>query len=252
MGAEPEPLLVVDGLTVRYGIVTGLRQASLVVRRGEIVTLIGANGAGKSSLLSAVTGLAARVEGRIVYDGADITRRRTDEIVRAGIALCPEGRGILPRMSVQDNLLLGGYHRRQHIAQSLEQVYALFPVLKERRGQMAGTMSGGQQQMLSVGRALMSQPGLMMLDEPSLGLAPIVFQEILETVASLARGGMTILLAEENARRALAFADRAYVLETGRVVLEDNAQHLLDNDAVTAAYLGRSHIVADHEPATVD
>lgn len=242
-GPGVEPLLSVVGLTVRYGILTGLRDATIKVYPGEFVTLIGANGAGKSSLLGAVAGLVARDEGEITLAGDAITHRRTDEIVRSGVALCPEGRGILPRMTVKENLQLGAYHRRRNIARNLERVFALFPVLKERRRQMAGTMSGGQQQMLSIGRALMSEPRLLMLDEPSLGLAPIVVQEIFETIAALARDGTTVLLAEENARKALRFADRAYVLETGRIVLEDSAAHLLDHDDVTAAYLGRSHLL---------
>jgi branched-chain amino acid transport system ATP-binding protein len=223
------PLLEVDGLHVRYGILTGLRDASVRVQEGEFVALVGANGAGKSSLLSAVAGLVGRNEGRITFAGADITKRRTDEIVRAGISLCPEGRGILPRMSVRENLLLGAYHKRAEATRNLERVHTLFPILHERQRQMAGTLSGGQQQMLSIGRALMSAPRLLMLDEPSLGLAPIVVHEILETVAALAKEGMTILLAEESAKKALEFADRAYVLETGEIVLEDSARALLGN-----------------------
>ncbi|MBT3170152.1 MAG: ABC transporter ATP-binding protein [Rhodospirillaceae bacterium] len=241
-------LLDVDGLFVRYGILIGLRDASLTVGKGEFVALVGANGAGKSSLLSAVAGLVGRSEGRITFDGQDITRRRTDEIVRAGISLCPEGRGILPRMSVRENLLLGAYHQRAQAARNLERVHTLFPILHERHGQMAGTLSGGQQQMLSIGRALMSEPRLLMLDEPSLGLAPIVVHEILETVAALAKDGMTILLSEESAKKALEFADRAYVLETGNIVLEDTASALLGDEALTAAYLGRSHL-ASHDSA---
>ena len=247
MSETKPPLLEVDGLSVRYGILTGLRDASLRIAEGEFVALVGANGAGKSSLLSAVAGLVARDAGRIAFSGTDITRWRTDEIVRAGISLCPEGRGILPRMSVRENLLLGAYHQRAQAGQNLERVHTLFPILHERQRHLAGTLSGGQQQMLSIGRALMSAPKLLMLDEPSLGLAPIVVHEILETIAALAKQGMTILLAEESAKKALEFADRAYVLETGEIVLEDSAGALLGNEAVTAAYLGRSHLAASQD-----
>ena len=244
--AKP-PLLEVDGLFVRYGILTGLRDATLRIREGEFVALVGANGAGKSSLLSAVAGLVGRDAGRISFAGADITRMRTDQIVRAGNSLCPEGRGIISRMSVRENLLLGAYHKRAEAGRNLERVRTLFPILHERHRQLAGTLSGGQQQMLSIGRALMSAPRLLMLDEPSLGLAPIVVHEILQTVAALAKDGMTVLLAEESAKKALEFSDRAYVLETGEIILEDSAEALRGNAAVTAAYLGRSHLAATTE-----
>ena len=241
-------VLEVRDLQKTFGAVVAAKDINVTVDEHEIIGIIGANGAGKSSLLSAVAGLVGRSEGRITFDGQDITRRRTDEIVRAGISLCPEGRGILPRMSVRENLLLGAYHQRAQAARNLERVHTLFPILHERHGQMAGTLSGGQQQMLSIGRALMSEPRLLMLDEPSLGLAPIVVHEILETVAALAKDGMTILLSEESAKKALEFADRAYVLETGNIVLEDTASALLGDEALTAAYLGRSHL-ASHDSA---
>jgi branched-chain amino acid transport system ATP-binding protein len=237
-------LLEVSGLSARYGPVWALRDVSLEVRAGELVALIGANGAGKSTLLRAIAGLLDPAAGRVTLDGQDVTGRAPEVILRAGAALVPERRRIFGDLTVLDNLELGGYalprgrEFRRGLEAGVDAAYTLFPVLRQRRGQLAGTLSGGEQQMLAIGRALMSRPRLLLCDEPSLGLAPLVVQEIMRLLARLRETGTTILLVEQNARLALRFADRAYVLEVGRVALSGASADLLANDQLKAAYLG--------------
>ena len=232
-------LLEVAGIRTRYGAIEALKGVSLSVDTGEVVTLIGANGAGKSTTLRSICGLTPAAAGTVTFDGEDITRVPADEIVTRGIALSPEGRRCFPRMTVRENLELGAYRRRgPGIAQDLERVFALFPRLKERAGQKAGTMSGGEQQMLAIGRAMMASPRLLLLDEPSLGIAPILVQRIYETITEIHRLGVAILLVEQNANRALDAAGRGYVLETGRVVLADATAALRRDPRVQTAYLG--------------
>ncbi|MBA7609002.1 High-affinity branched-chain amino acid transport ATP-binding protein LivF [subsurface metagenome] len=231
-------ILKVEGISVSYGQVRALRHVSLEVNQGEIVALIGANGAGKSTLVGAVLGINRVSSGTIRFMGEDITRTLTERIVASGICLIPEGRGILPLMTVLENLQLGAYHLKADINQYLERAYHRFPVLGERSKQIAGTMSGGEQQMLSVGRGLMSAPKLIMLDEPSLGLSPVLVVELFKTIVNLNREGYTILLSEQNAHKALGCAHRGYVFETGTIVLSGTAQELASNPRVRQAYLG--------------
>ena len=234
------PLLELDQVSVNYGAVKAVREVSLYVEHGEVVTLIGANGAGKSTILRAISGLARIATGALRFDGKDIAKARPDVIVRAGLAHCPEGRQVLAKQTIKDNLLLGAYIRQDKdgIARDLEKSYTMFPRLLERRGQLAGTLSGGEQQMLAIARALMSSPRLLLLDEPSLGLAPLVVEEIFAILDALNAQGMTILLVEQNARLALAHSHRGYVLESGQVAATGEAKALLDDDRVLAAYLG--------------
>jgi branched-chain amino acid transport system ATP-binding protein len=234
------PLLELDQVSVNYGAVKAVREVSLYVEHGEVVTLIGANGAGKSTILRAVSGLARIASGSLSFAGTDIAKTRPDAIVRAGLAHCPEGRQVLARQSIEDNLLLGAYIRKDKdgIARDLEKSYAMFPRLRERRRQPAGTLSGGEQQMLAIARALMSSPRMLLLDEPSLGLAPLVVEEIFAILDTLSAQGMTILLVEQNARLALAHSHRGYVLESGQIAATGEARALLDDDRVLAAYLG--------------
>jgi branched-chain amino acid transport system ATP-binding protein len=237
-------VLRVRNLEVAYGPVAALRRVSLHVKAGEIVAIVGANGAGKTTLLKAIMGLLRRRAGEITYDGRDVGRLPTEELVAQGCTLVPEGRQVFAAMPVVENLLLGGLvqlrrGRRQEVEADLEHVYSLFPVLRQRHRQLAGTLSGGEQQMLAMGRALMSRPRLVMLDEPSMGLAPLVVRDLLATVARVAAEGRTVLLVEQNARAALRIANRGYVLETGRIVLEGTAEELLANHDVQRAYLGR-------------
>ena len=244
-------LLEVSGARARYGAIEALAGVSLTVGEGEVVTLIGANGAGKSTTLRAICGLTPAVAGTVTFAGEDITAVPADQIVTRGIALSPEGRRCFPRMTVRENLDLGAYRRRraarrrgasrQHraaVAQDMERVFALFPRLKERSAQKAGTMSGGEQQMLAIGRALMASPRLLLLDEPSLGIAPLGVQRIYETIGEINRSGVAILLVEQNAHRALNAASRGYVLETGRVVLDGATAVLRGDPRVREAYLG--------------
>jgi branched-chain amino acid transport system ATP-binding protein len=235
-----EPLLAVSDLDVCYGAVEALRGVSLVVHAGEVVTLIGANGAGKTTLLRTISGLLAPRRGRIVFAAQDITRLAAHRIVACGISQVPEGRIIFANLSVRDNLELGAYRRRDRaeIRADLERMFTLFPRLKERERQRGGTLSGGEQQMLAIARGLMSRPRLLLMDEPSLGLAPILVREIFRTVAEISRQGVTILLVEQNAHMALGIADRGYVMETGRIVLSDTRENLLRNEEVKNAYLG--------------
>jgi branched-chain amino acid transport system ATP-binding protein len=232
-------LLEVTGVHTRYGAIEALKGVSLAVDAGEVVTLIGANGAGKTTTLRSISGLTPAAAGTITFAGEDITRVPANEIVTRGIALSPEGRRCFPRMTVRENLDLGAYRRRgASVTEDLERVFALFPRLKERAGQKAGTMSGGEQQMLAIGRALMASPRLLLLDEPSLGLAPIGVQRIYQTIGEIHRLGVAILLVEQNANRALEAARRGYVLETGRVVLADDTAALQQDSRVREAYLG--------------
>jgi branched-chain amino acid transport system ATP-binding protein len=234
------PLLEVSAVRARYGAIEALKGVSLTVGEGEVVTLIGSNGAGKSTTLRSIAGLTPASAGRITYDGEDITGVPADEIVTRGIALSPEGRRCFPRMSVRENLDLGAYRRRDaaSVAADMERVFSLFPRLQERVDQKAGTMSGGEQQMLAIGRALMASPRLLLLDEPSLGIAPVLVDRIYETISEIHRSGVAILLVEQNASRALDAAGRGYVLETGRVVLADDTASLRNDPRVREAYLG--------------
>jgi branched-chain amino acid transport system ATP-binding protein len=233
-------LLEVTDIHAHYGGIEALKGISLTVEQGEVVTLIGSNGAGKSTTLRAITGLTPASSGSIVIDGEDITRVAAHEIVSRGIALSPEGRHCFSRMTVRENLELGAHRRRRdpEIGSDMERIYDLFPRLKEREKQKAGTMSGGEQQMLAMGRAMMARPKLLLLDEPSMGIAPILVQRIYETIAEINRSGTTILLVEQNANYALDVSKRGYVLETGRVVLEGESSKLRTDPEVQRAYLG--------------
>ena len=240
-------MLKVRNLEAGYGPLKVLKQVSLHVSAGEIVTLIGANGAGKSTLLRALSGLIATGGGEVLFNGTSIRGLPAERIVDLGIALVPEGRQVFAAMSVRENLILGGYVavRRgrdgQGTSRSLEQVYELFPVLRERTDQLAGTLSGGEQQMLAMGRALMTDPRLLMMDEPSMGLAPLIVRDIFRAIQRLRDEGRTVLLVEQNARAALRIADRGYVIETGRLVLEGEAGFLLRDREVQRAYLGKGY-----------
>ncbi|EPL6453784.1 MULTISPECIES: high-affinity branched-chain amino acid ABC transporter ATP-binding protein LivF [Providencia] len=226
-------------VSAHYGKIQALHEISLNIQKGEIVTLIGANGAGKTTLLSTLCGDPRASEGQVLYRDVDITQLPTSKIMREDIALVPEGRRVFSRMTVEENLAMGGFFAtRQQYLERIERVYKLFPRLYERRTQRSGTMSGGEQQMLAIGRALMSQPALLLLDEPSLGLAPIIIMQIFDTIQQLREEGMTIFLVEQNANQALKLADRGYVLENGHIVLEDSGKALLANEAVRSAYLG--------------
>lgn len=233
-------LLEIENLHVYYGHVQALRGINLEVEAGELVTIVGSNGAGKSTTLLTISGILRPRTGRLFFEGQDLSQASPHEIVRWGISHCPEGRLIFGRLTVTENLILGAYNRRdnQEIRRDLARVHELFPVLAERKGQSAGTLSGGEQQMLAIGRALMSQPRMLLLDEPSLGLAPILVERIFAVIQELRQQGVTILLVEQNAFQALRVADRAYVLETGEIRLAGPAIELTDNPLVRAAYLG--------------
>jgi len=233
------PLLEVDDIHTFYGNIEALKGVSLTVEEGECVTLIGSNGAGKSTTLRSISGLTPPRSGQIRYRGAEISRTAPQEIVRMGICQSPEGRRCFPRMTVRENLDMGAYLRRdKEVAQDLERVFELFPRLHERERQKAGTMSGGEQQMLAIGRALMARPTLLLLDEPSMGIAPILVERIYDTIAEINRQGTTILLVEQNANYALGVSQRAYVLETGKVALSDASAKLREDPNVQKAYLG--------------
>ncbi|MBT9253667.1 MAG: ABC transporter ATP-binding protein [Brockia lithotrophica] len=233
-------MLKIENVHVYYGRIHALKGISLAVEAGEIVTLIGANGAGKTTLLRAISGLVPVREGSITFEGRPLMRLKAEEIVRLGISHVPEGRRIFANMTVRENLALGAYLRRdpKEVAESLERVFALFPRLKERLQQKAGTLSGGEQQMLAIARALMARPRLLLLDEPSLGLAPLLVRQIFATLKEINEQGTTLLLVEQNAHMALSVAHRGYVLETGRIVLADTADRLRASEEVRAAYLG--------------
>src|SRR5919197_4768243 len=231
-------LLEIEDIHVHYGKIAALKGVSVDVGEGEIVTLIGANGAGKSTTLKTISGLRPLASGRIVFDGRDISRMPGHRRVLAGIGPAPEGRGIFPGMTVTENLQMGAYARKGELRKDLDEVFGLFPRLAERRNQAGGTMSGGEQQMLAIGRALMTQPKVLLLDEPSMGLAPVLVTQIFSIIDEINRRGTTVLLVEQNAQQALQVADRAYVLETGTIVKSAPARELLDDPEVRAAYLG--------------
>ena len=232
-------MLKIEDLEVSYGAVQALRGISMEVNDGEIVSLIGANGAGKTTTLHAITGLVPIKSGSVIYDGHDLRKAEPSKIITYKLAHVPEGRHIFPQMTGEENLEMGAFTQpNDSVNAAIEHVYERFPRLKERRKQVAGTLSGGEQQMLAMGRALMSRPKLMMLDEPSMGLAPILVDQIFDIVKELNQSGGTILLVEQNAQMALSIANRGYVLETGRIVLSSDADELLHNDAVKKAYLG--------------
>lgn len=232
-------ILKVKDLVVNYGMIKAVKGASFCVNQGEIVALIGANGAGKTSILHTVTGLLSAKEGSIEFDGKDITKTKAHDIVKLGMAHVPEGRRVFGDLTVIENLKLGAYIRNDKagIEESLEKIYKRFPRLFERKTQVAGTLSGGEQQMLAMGRALMSKPEMILLDEPSMGLSPIYVNEIFSLIQMIHDSGVTVLLVEQNANKALMIADRAYVLETGSIALEGNAKELLEDPKVKAAYL---------------
>lgn len=236
---QAEVLLRVDALESCYGRIKALKGINIEVRRGETVALVGANGAGKSTLLRALSGVQPISSGRIFFDGEDISKLRSDARVRRGICQSPEGRQVFGPLSIEDNLALGAYTQPRHqVAGDMEKIFTMFPILKERRQQAAGTLSGGQQQMLAIGRALMGRPRLLLLDEPSMGLAPLLVQEVFDVIRTLKNQGMTILLVEQNALAALDVADRGYVLETGSVTLTGTGNELVRNEQVRVAYLG--------------
>jgi len=233
-------MLAVENLSVNYGAIRALHQVSCCVKQGEIVALIGANGAGKTTILNTISGIVPSISGSVSFEGEEITRMAAHLIVRKGISQVPEGRRVFARMSVQENLEMGGYilHDKLEVARGIERAFTLFPRLAERRKQAARTLSGGEQQMLAMGRALMSDPRLLLLDEPSMGLAPMLVEKIFEIVVEINKIGTTIMLVEQNASMALSIAHRAYVLETGEVVLSGDAAELAKNPEVRKAYLG--------------
>jgi branched-chain amino acid transport system ATP-binding protein len=240
LAAADGTLLSLEKVNVFYGAIHALRNVSLTVRAGEVVTLLGANGAGKSTTLRAITGLLAPESGTITFDGADVTGCAAHKLVARGVSMAPEGRGVFANLTVLENLEMGAYltNDKAVIKRDLERAFTLFPRLKERTKQRAGTLSGGEQQMLAIGRALMSQPKLLLLDEPSLGLAPIVCHTIFSTIDEIKAAGTTVLLVEQNANAALKHSDRGYVLETGAVIFEGSAAEIANNPRVREAYLG--------------
>lgn len=233
-------MLEVKDLEVYYGVIQAIKGISFHVDKGEIIALIGANGAGKTTTLHTVTGLLSPKKGKVIFQGKDITKVPAHKIVSMGMAHVPEGRRVFAELSVYENLKMGAYTRtdKAEIEESLKSVYKRFPRLEERKNQMAGTLSGGEQQMLAMGRALMSKPSIILMDEPSMGLSPILVNEIFDIIRSVSESGTTVLLVEQNAKKALSIADRAYVLETGNITLEGNAKDLLEDDSIKKAYLG--------------
>ena len=233
-------MLKVTDLKVNYGVIQAIKGVSFEVNQGEVIALIGANGAGKTTILHTVTGLLAAKSGKIEFEGRDITKMPAHEIVYLGMAHVPEGRRVFSDLTVYENLLMGAYSRKdkEEIVNTLKMVYKRFPRLEERKTQLAGTLSGGEQQMLAMGRALMSHPKIILMDEPSMGLSPIFVNEIFDIIKEVSAGGTTVLLVEQNAKKALAIADRAYVLETGKITLDAPADELMNNDSIKKAYLG--------------
>lgn len=233
-------LLEVKDLHVSYGMIKAIHGVSFEVNQGEVIALIGANGAGKTTILHTITGLVPSTQGTINFQGKDITKTQGYKIVSLGMAHVPEGRRVFAQLSVYENLIMGAYTRKdkEEIQETLEKVYKRFPRLKERRNQLAGTLSGGEQQMLAMGRALMSHPQIILMDEPSMGLSPIFVNEIFDIIKEVSAQGTTVLLVEQNAKKALSIADRAYVLETGNIVLSGDAEELMNNDSIKKAYLG--------------
>ncbi len=233
-------MLEIRDLEVYYGMIQAIKGVSFDVNEGEVIALIGANGAGKTTILHTITGLLAAKKGSIHFNGTDISKVPGHKIVSMGMAHVPEGRRVFAQLSVYQNLMMGAYTRKdkQEIADTLENVYHRFPRLEERKNQLAGTLSGGEQQMLAMGRALMSHPKIILMDEPSMGLSPIFVNEIFDIIKEVSKGGTTVLLVEQNAKKALSIADRGYVLETGKIVLDGKAEDLLHNDSIKKAYLG--------------
>ena len=231
-------MLKIENLKVNYGGIQAVRDVSLEVPDGKIVTLIGANGAGKSTILRTVVGIVHASQGSVKYNGKELLNLPTDKIVKMGITLVPEGRRVFPDMTVLENIRIGAYLRKDDLSKDIDWVYSLFPRLKERNWQLAGTLSGGEQQMLAVARALMSRPKILMMDEPSLGLAPIIVQDIFATIRRINNDGIPVLLVEQNSNAALKVADRGYVMETGNIVLQDTAENLRTNEEVRKVYLG--------------
>ena len=233
-------MLQVTDLKVNYGVIQAIKGVSFEVNEGEVIALIGANGAGKTTILHTVTGLIAPKSGKIEFEGKDITKMPAHKIVTLGMAHVPEGRRVFADLSVYENLLMGAFTRKDkdEIAKTLEMVYKRFPRLKERKNQVAGTLSGGEQQMLAMGRALMSHPKILLMDEPSMGLSPLFVNEIFDIIKEVSASGTTVLLVEQNAKKALSIADRAYVLETGNIVLSGDAKEMMNNESIKKAYLG--------------
>ena len=233
-------LLEIKDLEVYYGMIQAIKGVSFQVQEGEVIALIGANGAGKTTILHTITGLLEAKKGSVIFDGKDITKKPAHKIVSMGMAHVPEGRRVFANLSVYQNLKMGAYTRKdkQEIEETLKTVYKRFPRLEERKNQLAGTLSGGEQQMLAMGRALMSHPRIILMDEPSMGLSPIFVNEIFDIIKEVSATGTTVLLVEQNAKKALSISDRGYVLETGKIVLEGNSEDLLNNDSIKKAYLG--------------
>ena len=233
-------MLEIKDIEVYYGMIQAIKGISFEVNEGEVIALIGANGAGKTTTLHTITGLLSPKKGSVIFEGKDITKVPAHKIVSLGIAHVPEGRRVFAELTVYENLKMGAYTRKDkdEIEKTLEMVYKRFPRLEERKNQLAGTLSGGEQQMLAMGRALMSHPKIIVMDEPSMGLSPILVNEIFDIIQEVSKGGTTVLLVEQNAKKALSIADRAYVLETGRIVLEGDAKVLLNDDSIKKAYLG--------------
>ena len=233
-------MLEIKDLKVSYGMIQAIKGISFEVNKGEVIALIGANGAGKTTILHTITGLLSAQSGSVIYGGKDITRVPGHKIVSMGIAHVPEGRRVFANMTVLQNLKMGAFTRKDknEVSETLDMVYSRFPRLMERKNQLAGTLSGGEQQMLAMGRALMSHPQIILMDEPSMGLSPIFVNEIFDIIEEVSKSGTTVLLVEQNAKKALSIADRAYVLETGNIVLEGKASELLNNDSIKKAYLG--------------
>ncbi|MDD4111812.1 MAG: ABC transporter ATP-binding protein [Herbinix sp.] len=233
-------MLEVKDLQVYYGVIQAIKGISFNVNEGEIIALIGANGAGKTTILHTITGLISPKQGEILYEGTDLRKAPAHKIVSMGLAHVPEGRRVFSQLTVYENLLMGSYTRsdKNEISDTLQHVFKRFPRLEERRGQMAGTLSGGEQQMLAMGRALMSKPKIILMDEPSMGLSPILVEEVFDIIKSINKSGTTVLLVEQNAKKALSIAHRAYVLETGKIVLEGDAKELMNDESVKKAYLG--------------
>lgn len=233
-------MLEIKDIEVFYGVIQAIKGISFEVNEGEVIALIGANGAGKTTILHTITGLLSPKKGSVIFEGKDITRVPAHKIVSLGMAHVPEGRRVFAELSVYQNLKMGAYTRKDkaEIAQTLEMVYKRFPRLEERKNQLAGTLSGGEQQMLAMGRALMSHPKIIVMDEPSMGLSPILVNEIFDIIQEVSAGGTTVLLVEQNAKKALSIADRAYVLETGKIVLDGDAKELMNDDSIKKAYLG--------------
>ena len=234
-----ELLLEVKGLHVSYGAIHAIKGIDLHVNKGEVVTILGANGAGKTTTLRTISGLLKPSEGSIIFDGKDITPIQAHDIVSLGMSHSPEGRRVFGTLSVEENLMMGAYSLKKHDAKTLEWIYQILPRLKERTKQLAGTLSGGEQQMLAIGRAIMSKPKLLILDEPSLGLAPVLVKVIFKAIREIAQSGVTVLLVEQNAKAALKLADRGYVLELGRITHTGSSEELLNSEVIQEAYLGK-------------